>query len=73
MSGRSCSVSPMPGSIMSGLTKTTRPPRSRMSRSARTGSATLRNDDLLTRGFEPITSSSFGALEIGMGFACATP
>ena len=37
------------------------------------GSATLRNDVLLTRGFEPITSSSSVRSRSGIGFACATP
>ena len=67
MSGRSCSVSPIAGSMTWGFTNTTRPPRSRMSRNARTGSGMLRNDDLLTRGFEPITTSRLGPLEIGNG------
>ena len=67
MSGRSCRVSPMPGSTSRGSTNTTRAPRSRIWRSAATGSATLRKDDLVTRGVGADPEQQLGALEVGDG------
>ena len=63
----------MPGSTSRGSTNTTRAPRSRIWRNACTGSATLRNDDLVTRGLEPIQSSSSVRSRSGMGVAVVAP